>query len=59
MGEAMRAREIIRALAAGYTPRLNDRGMIEAKPPEVEIEEIPTNPEEPNPLTAQDQHRYR
>lgn len=55
----MNNREIIRLLAAGYSLRLNDRGFIEAHPPEVEVRGIPSNPEEENPLSKQDRHRYR
>ena len=54
----MRNREILRLLAAGYSLRLNDRGFIEAHPPEVEVRGIPSNPEE-NPLSKQDRYRYR
>ena len=55
----MHNREILQLLAAGYSLRLNDHGRIEAVPPEVEIEGIPSNPEESNPLSKQDRYRYR
>lgn len=55
----MHNNRILRLLAAGYSLRLNEMGQIEAVPPEVEIEGIPSNPEEENPLSKQDRHRYR
>lgn len=55
----MNQRDILQLLVSGYALRLNDRAGIEAVTPEVEIEGIPSNPEEENPLSKQDRHRYR